>query len=131
MRYEPLNLPFSTADAEAPQITLANGQARLSYRDWQEKPVILLLHDVVAISWDDGDAALSADHRDDRAYIVHDSPWLARHREARTIMPTEERQHFLLAFNAVGVLQVLASSLELVTAPATGEADERHPRSSA
>ncbi|HET6328673.1 MAG TPA: hypothetical protein VFG04_28575 [Planctomycetaceae bacterium] len=120
MHYAPLNLPFSTADAEAPQITLANDRARISYRDWQEKLVELLFHDVVAISWDVGDAALSADHRDDRAYIVHDSPWLARHREAGTIMPNEVRQHFLLAFNAVGVLQVLASSLEIVAAPATG-----------
>jgi hypothetical protein len=120
MHYEHLTLPFSTADAEAPQITLANGQARISYRDWQDKLVELLFHNVVALSWDDGDASLSADHCDDRAYIVHDSLWLARHRETRTIMATEERQHFLLAFNAVGVLQVLASSLEIVAATATG-----------
>ncbi len=90
------------------------------YRDWQEKLVELLFHDVVALSWDDGDASLSADHPDDRAYVVLDSPWLARHREVQTIMPTEERQHFLLGFNAVGVLQVLASSLEIVATPGTG-----------
>jgi hypothetical protein len=79
----------------------------------------------VAISWDDGDAALSTEHRDDHSYIVYDSPWLARHREAQTIMPTEDWKHFLLAFNAIGVLQVLASSLDVVSASDTTESDEK------
>jgi hypothetical protein len=115
MRYEPLNMSFSTADAEYPRIKLEDGCARVAYRNWQEKSVVLLFHDVVAISWDEGEAALCAEHRDDCGYIVHDSPWLARHRAAETITLTEDRQHFKLAFNAVGVLQVLASALEVVS----------------
>jgi len=123
MRYEPLNLPFSTADAERPRIALESGQARVSYRDWRERHVELLFHDVVAISWDDGDAAIAAGQLDDRSYVVHDSPWLARHREAQTITLAENRNHFLLAFNAIGVLQVLASSVEIVSPP-EGETSE-------
>jgi hypothetical protein len=117
MRYEPLEMPFSTADAEDPRIHFERGRVRVSYRNWQEKPVVLLFHDVVAVSWDDGDAALCAEHRDDCSHIVHESPWLARHREAETIMPSEDRRHFKLAFNAIGVLQVLASTLEVVFEP--------------
>lgn len=120
MRYEPLNLPFSTADAEAPDITLTNGRARVSYRDWREQPIVLLFNEVAAITWDESEAAFSAGHRDDSAYVVHDSPWLAQH---RTALPTENRHHFLLAFNGVGVLQVVASSLELVATPIAGAAE--------
>jgi hypothetical protein len=115
MRYEPLKMSFSTGDAEHPRITLDDGCARVAYRNWQEKSVVLLFHDVVAISWDEGEAAQCGEHRNDCGYIVHDSPWLARHREVQTIMSKDEHRHFKLAFNAVGVLQVLASALEVVS----------------
>ena len=39
-------------------------------------------------------------------------------------MPTEDRQHFKLAFNAVGVLQVLASTLEVVSEPFAGDSND-------
>src|SRR6516165_2245066 len=113
-RYEPLREPFSTADAEYPQLVLERGRLRVTFEDWREKPVALLFHDVVAFSWDDGDAALNASHRDDCCYIVHESPWVVRHREVGTIIPSEHRRHFKLCFTAAGVLQVLASTLEVV-----------------
>jgi hypothetical protein len=117
MRDEPLKMPFSTADAEDPSIHFEHGLIRVTYRNWQAKPVVLLFHGVIAFSWDDGDAAMSADHRDDCGYIVHESPWLARHREAGTLSPSEEQKHFKLGFNAIGVLQVLASTLEVIPEP--------------
>lgn len=117
-RYEPLAAPFSTADAEYPQVVTERGWLRVTYRDWREQVVALLFHDVVAFSWDDGEAAVDHDHRDDCCYIVHDSPWLARHRDAGTLTPAEEHRHFKLCFNAVGVLQVLAARLEVMAEPA-------------
>lgn len=116
-RYEPLRESFSTADAEYPEITLERGCLRVGFRDWREELVTLLFHDVVAFSWDDGDAAVNANHRDDCCYIVHDSPWLARHREVGTVISTEDKRHFKLCFNAIGVLQVLASKLEIPAEP--------------
>lgn len=116
-RYEPLHESFSTADAEYPQLVSEQGCLRVVFRDWQEKLVTLLFHDVAAFSWDDGDAAIDPAHRDDCCYIVHDSPWLARHREVGTIMPSEDQRHFKLCFNATGVLQVLASRLEVLAEP--------------
>lgn len=114
MRYEPLREPFSTADAEPPQVISERGCLRVVFKDWQQKVVTLLFHDVAAFSWDDGEAAINANHRDDCSYIVHDSPWLAKHREVGTLMPSENHRHFKLCFNAAGVLQVLASGLEFL-----------------
>jgi hypothetical protein len=116
-RYEPLGESFSTADAGYPQVISADRRLRVTYRDWQEKVVTLLFHDVVAYSWDDGDGALEVNHRDDDSYIVHDSPWLARHRAVGTVMPSEDAKHFKLCFNPTGVLQVLASRLEVQAEP--------------
>ncbi|MBX3426401.1 MAG: hypothetical protein KF688_12035 [Pirellulales bacterium] len=116
-RYEPLRDPFSTADAEYPLVTSERGCLRVMFRDWQEKIVTLLFHDVAAFSWDDGEAAIDANHRDDCSYIVHGSPWLARHNEVGTLMSSEETRHYKLCFNASGVLQVLASRLEILAEP--------------
>jgi hypothetical protein len=87
MRYEPLQEPFSTADAEYPHVVSEPGCVRVAFRDWRERLVTLVFHDAVAFAWDEGDAAIDAKHCDDDCYIVHDSPWLARHREAGTLMP--------------------------------------------
>jgi hypothetical protein len=115
--YEPLREPFSTADAEYPQVTSERGCLRVMFQDWQEQVVTLLFRDVAAFSWDDGDAAIDANHRDDCSYIVHDSPWLARHCEVGTLTPSQDYLHFKLCFNAAGVLQVLASRMEVLAEP--------------
>src|SRR5947207_15796288 len=99
-RYEPLGESFSTADAECPQVISERGCLRVVFRDWREKLVTLLFHDVASYSWDNGEAAVDANHRDDCCYIVHDSPWLARHREVGTLMLPEAHRHFKLCFNA-------------------------------
>ncbi len=117
-RYEPLGAPFSTADAEYPRISAERGGLRVTYRDWREEVVALLFNEVVAFSWDDGDAAVDPAHLDDCSYVVHNSPWLARHREVGTPTPSEEHRHFKLCFNAAGVLQVLATRLEVKAEPA-------------
>jgi hypothetical protein len=64
-RYEPLNESFSTADAECPRISFELGRLRATFLDWREEIVTFLFDDVVAFSWDDGDAAIDSTHRDD------------------------------------------------------------------
>jgi hypothetical protein len=119
IRFENLEAPFSTADAEYPRITAERGCLRVTYLDWREQVVGLRFHEVVAFTWDDGEAAVDLTHPDDCSYVVHNSPWLARHREVRTLEPSEDHRHFKLCFNAVGVLQVLATRLEVLTEPDT------------
>jgi hypothetical protein len=116
-RYKPLGESFSTANAECPRIVSEHGCLCVTFRDWREQVVSLMFHDVVAFSWDDGEAAVDAAHRDDCCYAVQNSPWLARHREVGTLTPSEDHRHFKLCFNAAGVLQVLASRLEVSTKP--------------
>jgi hypothetical protein len=116
-RYEPLREPFSTADGEGVRLVSEAGCLRVTYRDWREEVVALVFHDVVAFSWDDGEAAVDGAHRDDCCYVVHDSPWLARHREVGTLAASDDYRHFKLCFNAAGVLQVLASRLEVLAEP--------------
>jgi hypothetical protein len=129
-RYEALGVPFSTADAEYPRIIAEGRSLRVTYRDWREELVALVFHEVAAFSWDDGDAAVDLTHRDDCSYVVHNSPWLTRHRELGTLTPPEEYRHFKLCFNAVGVLQVLAARLEVKTEPDPAADVGRAPGSS-
>ncbi len=116
-RYELLGAAFSTADAEYPRIITERGSLRVTYRDWREELVALVFHEVIAFVWDDGDAAVDLAHRDDCSYVVHNSPWLSRHRQVGTLTPSESYRHFKLCFNAAGVLQVLAARLEVKTEP--------------
>jgi hypothetical protein len=116
-RYELLGESFTTADAECPHIVSEDGCLKVTFRDWREQLVTLLFHEVVAFSWDDGDAEIDSNHRDDCSYIVHESQWLARHRAKATVMPSDDHRHFKLCFNAVGVLQVLSSRLKVVAEP--------------
>jgi len=112
-RFEVLDARFSTADAQLAQIANFGDSLCLRFKDWQEKSVIVHFRDVIAYSWDDGDAAIEPSHRDDCSYIVHDSPWLARHVAVGNVQASQEVKHFKLCFNATGVLQVLASMLEV------------------
>jgi hypothetical protein len=109
--FDPLVASFSTADAEAPILAYDQGILHVRFRDWREREVIFTFGDVSAFSWDDGDAAWSDAHRDDSAYIVVGSEWLRKHMDVGTIAASEGHRHYKLCFNAVGVLQVIASGL--------------------
>ena len=120
LHYELLRPAFSTADASYPQIAFEADRLHVTFQDWRETTVRLLFHDVVSFSWEAGDVAIDLQHRDDESYIVRGSPWLQRHLEVGAVMPTQGHQHYKLCFNAAGVLQVLATKLE-VLAPDHGE----------
>ncbi len=121
--FEPLKLPFSTADAERPSLTFDRGRLNVRFVDWKEQQVQLEFLDVIAFSWDEGDAAWSPQHRDDLCYNVMNSDWLKRHVDVGVVDSSEKYSHYKLCFNAAGVLQVLAT--ELVAYPAlTGDLDE-------
>ena len=109
--FDPLDESFSTADAGAPILAYEQEILHDRFRDWREREVILTFCDVSAFSWDDGDAASSDAHRDDSAYIVVGSEWLRRHIDVGTIAASGGHRHYKLCFNAVGVLQVIASGL--------------------
>jgi hypothetical protein len=113
--FELLGESFSTADAEVPVLAYESGTLRVRFRDWREREVEIMFREMVAFSWDDGDAACSIDHRDDASYIVAGSTWLARHIAAGTVPQSGGHRHYKLCFNVVGVLQVIAESMEVRT----------------
>lgn len=112
--YEPLDVPFLIADASWPQLSWDGNQLHVSFRDGTEKPVKLRFENVVGFSWDNGEAALDLKHEDDCCYVVTNSPWLQRHREVGELRASDEHRHFKLCFNAAGILQVLASRMDVL-----------------
>jgi hypothetical protein len=112
--FEPLNMPFSTADAELPLLTYEDGQLRVTFLDWREQDVILRFQGVAAYSWDSGELWSYA-HRDDTSYAVAGSEWLHKLLDLGEITASEGHRHFKLCFNAVGVLQVISTCLEVLT----------------
>jgi hypothetical protein len=112
--FELLDALFSTADAEAPVLAYERGALRVRFLDWRDQWVELVFREAVAFSWDDGDAAWCDAHRDDDCYIVAGSNWLRRHVDVGTIESASEHRHYKLCFNAVGVLQVIATGLDVV-----------------
>ena len=113
--FEPLNMPFSTADAELPLLTYEDGHLRVTFLDWREQDVILRFQGVAAFSWDGGDALCSDAHRNDTSYTVAGSDWLHKLLGLGEITASEGHRHFKLCFNAVGVLQVISTCLEVLT----------------
>ncbi len=100
----PYDLGFSTADAEDVRLDFDGADLQLRFVDWRERPVIHRFHDVLAYRWG---LDIDPDLRDDQVYEIVDSPWLEREAELAE-EPRESYLHLKLAFNAQGVLDVLA-----------------------
>jgi len=70
-KYKPIDLGFSTADAEQPQLQFVRGDIHFSFVDWQGQVVEFIASDVRAFSWlEESDIP---DIRDDAAYEVLES----------------------------------------------------------
>lgn len=107
MRYVGTNLGISTADGEKVTLRLEKGDLYLSFVDWQEQPRSLIFYDVLAHRWQELDDPVP---RDDMTFEAVDSPWLARQAELQAV-PQDEYAHYVLCFNACGVLDVIARRL--------------------
>ena len=111
MSYESINLGFSTADAEGVQLHFERGDLVLRFVDWQEKPVQVVFRKVLGFKWDD--ELDPVDHRDDCCYRIADSAWLTNQTALAAIDTPHEYSHLRLCFNACGMLDVLARSVEV------------------
>ncbi len=106
--FEPLRVPFSTADADPPALTYEQDQLHVRFLDWQEQVVNLTFAGVVAFSWDEGDASWSAAHRDDESYTVGGSEWLQRHLDVGTTVAWSDRHYKACPRQRVTIGQVAA-----------------------
>jgi hypothetical protein len=104
MRYVEAKLGVTTADAEKVVTRFENGDLHLSFVDWQGHPRSIIFRDVLAYRWQELDDAVP---RDDTTFEALDSPWLER-QAALQAVPPNAYAHYVLCFNACGVLDVLA-----------------------
>ncbi len=109
-----LDLGFSTADAEYPEIHQEEGDLRAEFKDWQEKTVKLYFTDYVACKWQMVFDLLEGE-RDDSCYEICSSLWLKQHVQSEIINCDEGYKHFRLNFNELGQLDVIALNIVVRT----------------
>ncbi|WLQ16562.1 hypothetical protein O5O45_11585 [Hahella aquimaris] len=102
-----LNVPFSTADAEAIKIHSEKGELTLCYQDWREQSVEIRFNDVVAFKWSEAMKLLDGE-RDDLCYEICDSDWMKRYCH-QGLIDEKSHRHYKLNFNDMGQLEVLAT----------------------
>jgi hypothetical protein len=84
------------------------GDLTLAFVDWQETPHTLVFRQVLGFRWQEFDAGeLGHAIRDDATYEVLSSAWLDRQAELQGER-ADEYAHYVLAFNTIGTLDVLA-----------------------
>ena len=103
---------FSVADAEYPKFALRDGGLVLEFVDWRKREVRVRFSNAAGVKWQELDSRGPED-RDDSVYEIVGSSWLAEYlaNGARTL--AEALRHFRLCFNGCGVLDVLATSMEI------------------
>ncbi|WFB46964.1 hypothetical protein [Vibrio coralliilyticus] len=109
-----LDLGFSTAGAEYPEIHQQEGDLRAEFKDWQEKTVKLYFADHVTCKWQMVFDLLEGE-RDDCGYEICSSIWLKQHVKSEVINSNEGYKHFRLNFNGLGQLDVIALNIVVRT----------------
>lgn len=99
---------FSTADAEYPEILLADGDLILRFKDWQEKEVEVFFADTIAFRWQMIESFIEGEEFD-RAHIIENSFWVAEHRKQGVIGENEEYRHYKFNFNSLGQFEAIAN----------------------
>ena len=107
-----LQPPFSVADASYPNFSLRDGQLILEFVDWRERPVHVRFTNAAGVKWQELDSPGPED-RDDATFEIVGSGWLAKYLETASRVTGDGLLHYRLCFNASGVLDVLAASMEL------------------
>ena len=106
---------FSTADAEYPTFASDGDCLKLEFQDWQGHTVRVSFDSPVGVKWQALDSTGPED-RDDSVYEIADSEWVASYLRQGDHTSHDRFHHFKLCFNAIGVLEVLATSMYLSAA---------------
>lgn len=110
MRYELVHLGFSTADAESVGFALDGDTLRLAFVDWEDRAREVAFHSVSGMRWCTEPEFING-IRDDSTYCIHDSEWVAR---LKQLGASEKLSHFVLCFNAEGVLEVICTGVQVI-----------------
>jgi hypothetical protein len=107
----PVDLGFSVADGEKLKVSYESQALRISFVDWQEKPVVFLCRDTIAFRWQEAEYLLSDQERDDSCYEIIGSTWLRQHEEQHMTWEGPTFHHYKLNFNAAGILESIFPEL--------------------
>ena len=102
--------PFSTADAEYPEIHQEDGDVILRYKDWQENIIEVFFAEAMAFKWQMAEVFYEGEDRDDSCYLIENSEWLKSHMQQSMAAETEEYNHYKFNFNGCGQFEILATS---------------------
>jgi hypothetical protein len=108
-RYEIINLGFSPADGERPELRFIEGDIHFSFLDWREVLVRFTAYDVRYFSWIEELDVPGI--RDDVAYEVLESEVIRKYKEQEIISPDDVYRHFKICFNEQGVLDVVCERI--------------------
>jgi hypothetical protein len=103
---------FYVADAEYPRFALRDGTIILEFIDWREHSVRVRFSGAAGVKWQEVDSR-GPEGRDDSVYEIVGSSWLAEYFANDDRILADALRHFRLCFNACGVLDVLATSMEI------------------
>lgn len=113
MQFEPFDMGVSTADAEHVALEYRDNRLTLTFLDWREQRRVVRFDDVVAHCWY-CESEVFPKIRDDTTYQVLDSDLVRRLLECGAVTKTQEVQHYVLCFNAEGVLEVVVGSFQVL-----------------
>jgi hypothetical protein len=112
-----VDLGFSVADGERIRVSYENQTLSVSFVDWQEKPVSLMCRDTIAFRWQEAEYSLSDQERYDSTHEIIGSTWLRQHQEQGMTWEGTAFHHYKFNFNAVGILEMICSSIETIAEP--------------
>lgn len=84
----------------------------LEFTDWRERKMRVRFTNAAGIRWQELDSTGPED-RDDAVFEIVESTWLADYLRHGARAAADELRHYRLCFNASGVLDVLAGSMNL------------------
>ena len=86
---------FSTADADHPTISYAEGTLQLGFVDWRDQSVLVTFRDVCRFEWSDEADDFFEGEPDDGTCIVKKSGWVPT-------VDSKDYEHYRLNFNGCG-----------------------------
>lgn len=110
-----VNLGFTVADGEHIKTSCENQTLRVSFVNWQDQNVTFVCHDTIAYRWQEAEYFLSDQERYDSCHEILNSPWLRLHKEQSMTWEGAEFHHYKLNFDAAGILEMICSSIELLS----------------
>lgn len=108
-KYVTIDLGFSTADGERPELQFVGGDIQFSFVDWREQLVRFTASAVRAFSWTEELDVPGI--RDDVTYEVLESDLIQKYCDGHVMSPEDGYRHFKLCFNSAGVFDVVCQSI--------------------